>query len=314
LYVFSRGVARRLAAVLSNVHKLGNGQTMAPALEGRDEISSLDRALHDMAEIIAQKDRENEMFVYSVSHDLRSPLVNLQGFSQELALTCTTLRKVLLEQPLPPAVRDKVLGLLDRDADEAVRFIQTAVGRLAGIIDALLQLSRVGRVEYHKQCVDVNTIVRHVVEALRGTLARQKVEIVIQPLRPAWADPTAVDQLFANLIGNAVNYLDPHRSGKIEVGCTEADLAPQNSIVYYVKDNGMGIAAEFQEKLFLAFQRLHPAAVAGEGIGLALVRRMVERHNGKIWVQSKVGVGSTFYVALPAPPATAGQKQQEVAK
>src|SRR5207244_5890411 len=124
---------------------------------------------------------------------------------------------------------------------------------------------------------------------------------------PAWADPTALDQIFANLIGNAVNYLDPARPGIIEIGAAgegvRVEGAPPAMPVYYVRDNGRGIAAEYQEKIFLAFQRLHPDAAPGEGVGLALVRRVVERHGGRIWLSSTPGTGTTFYVALPAPPA-----------
>src|SRR5207249_1342108 len=117
-----------------------------------------------------------------------------------------------------------------------------------------------------------------------------------------WGDPTAIDQLSANLIGNAVNYLDPARPAIIEVGSLpESDTAP-GMPAYYANDNGLGIAEESQDKAFLAFQRLHPAAGPGEGIGLALVRRVVERLGGKLWLESKPGEGSTFFVALPPPP------------
>src|SRR5204862_5303978 len=100
---------------------------MIPLVPGRDEISQLDRAFHEMAEALAQKDRENEMFVYSVSHDLRAPLVNLQGFSQELAVVPRELGQLLAANELPPAARDQAARLLDRDVAEAVQYIQTAV-------------------------------------------------------------------------------------------------------------------------------------------------------------------------------------------
>jgi signal transduction histidine kinase len=123
-------------------------------------------------------------------------------------------------------------------------------------------------------------------------------------LPPAWGDPTAVEQIFANLIGNALNYLDPKRPGVIEVGdqnhaggCkTPGDSAFHT---YYVKDNGLGIPDAYRPKIFQAFQRLHAQVAKGEGIGLVMVRRMVERHGGRIWLESAEGVGSTFFVTLP---------------
>ena len=113
--------------------------------------------------------------------------------------------------------------------------------------------------------------------------------------------------------GNAVNYLDPARPGIIEVGAAAEPVAgaPAGIPVYYVKDNGRGIPAEFHEKIFLAFQRLHPDAARGEGVGLALVRRVVERHNGRIWLDSTPGAGTTFYLALPAPPTVPHAKPHE---
>jgi signal transduction histidine kinase len=299
LWLFTRGIARRLAVLTDNTRRLAAGKELAAPLAGRDEISRLDHVFHDMAEALAQRDRENEMFVYSVSHDLRSPLVNLQGFSQELAAVNRDLRGLLAEKGLPDAVRQRGLTLIDRDAGEAVHFIQTAVRRLAAIIDSLLRLSRAGRVQYQRQTVDVRAAVVRVVESLRATMAERKAEVTVNDLPPCWCDPTAVEQVFANLIDNAVNYLDPRRSGKIEVG---SGAEESGSRTYYVRDNGLGIPEVHLPKVFVAFQRLHPDAVPGEGIGLALVRRILERLGGRVWVESTAGEGSTFFVALPARP------------
>jgi signal transduction histidine kinase len=303
LFAFTRGIGRRLALLAENARRLAAGKELSAPMPGQDEISRLDRVFHDMAAALAQKDRENEMFVYSVSHDLRAPLVNLQGFSQELAVVCADLRALLEKCDLPDGPRRRAATLLDRDAAESIRFIQTAVKRLAGIIDALLRLSRMGRVEYQRQAVDVRAAVARVVESLRDTITRRGAELVLGDLPPAWGDPQALEQLFANLIGNAVNYLDPQRPGRIEVGSrADSAEAPSGWRTYYVRDNGLGIPEAQQDKAFLAFQRLHPEAAPGEGIGLALVRRVVERHGGKVWLESAPGTGSTFFVALPAEP------------
>jgi signal transduction histidine kinase/CHASE3 domain sensor protein len=262
----------------------------------------------DLAEAnrdLEQKNQENEMFVYSVSHDLRAPLVNLQGFGEELGMVCQDLRALLADDAVPPVVRDRGLALLDGDVAESTRFIQTGVLRLSGIIDALLRLSRAGRVEYRWQRVEVNAVVARVVESLNGTITQRGATVRMRNLPPVWGDPTAVEQIFANLIGNALNYLDSKRPGVIEVGgenrtggsATGADSAFHT---YYVKDNGLGIPESYRPKIFQAFQRLHPQVAKGEGIGLVMVRRMVERHGGKIWLESAQGAGSTFFVTLPS--------------
>src|SRR5262249_19771110 len=261
LLLFSRGIAHRLGVLVGKTHRLGEGKERAAPLQGHDELSYLDAMFHQMADTIRQKDRENEMFVYSVSHDLRSPLVNLQGFSQELNTVMRELRGLLADSPLPGQARDRGLKLIDRDGGEAVQFIQTAVTRLAGIIDSLLRLSRVGRGEYRWQNVDVSVGVRRVVGALHDTLGRRGVEVIVEDLPPSWGDPTAIDQVFGNLLGNAVNYADPSRPGRITVGSTPGGEEAPGMNVYFVRDNGLGIPEAYQEKGVVAFQRLHPQAV-----------------------------------------------------
>lgn len=297
---FSRAITRRTDVLIENTRRFAEGRELAAKLQGTDELTQIDNMFHRMAEAIRQKDQENEMFVYSVSHDLRSPLVNLQGFSQELNTVVKELRELLEKSALTEMEKTRVRRLLDRDAEEAIQFIQSAVTRLAGIIDALLRLSRVGRVEYRLQQVEVGSAVRRIVESMQDTLNKKQVAVSVGKLPPCWADPGAIDQVFANLISNAVNYLDPNRPGKIEIEVLPEETESPGWWTYVVKDNGIGIPQEFQGKVFVAFQRLHPELAAGEGIGLALVRRVVERHGGRIWVESEPGRGSSFYVSLPA--------------
>lgn len=254
---------------------------------------------------LAQKNEENEMFVYSVSHDLRSPLVNLQGFSEELLHSSRELARLLQEERLPESTRKKFAAVTEGGMAESIDFIRTAVSRLGRIIDALLRLSRAGRVEYQSQRVDVAAVVKRVVDSLHGTIEEKKAQVIVGDLPPAHGDLTAMEQVFANLIGNSLNYLDPARSGRIEIG-TGADGASSNGQVdpasntYFVRDNGLGIPAAYQPKLFQALQRLHPDKAPGEGIGLAIVRRILERLGGKIWVESTPGEGTVFYFTLPA--------------
>jgi PAS domain S-box-containing protein len=249
---------------------------------------------------LAQKNAENEMFVYSVSHDLRSPLVNLQGFSKELEKAGRGVADLLADDGVPPALRARAQELLERKMVKAIGFIQTAVMRLSGIIDALLRLSRAGRVEYRWEAVDVAGVVGRVVAAAHGTVTERGAAVRVDDLPPAWGDRTAVEQVFGNLVGNALAYLDPARPGEVEVGVAPGD--PAGGTTYFVRDNGLGIAEGHQARIFQAFQRAHPGVGSGEGLGLAIVARVVERHHGRVWVESRPGAGSTFFVALPTPP------------
>jgi signal transduction histidine kinase len=298
--VFGHDVSGRLARLADNLRRWGEKKELTPPLAGSDEVARLDRVFRGMAQALRDREQENEMFIYSVSHDLRSPLVNLQGFGEELGYACRDLRAALAADP--PDLR-RAREVAEKDAPESLGFIRTAVTRLAGIIDALLRLSRAGRVEYRPETVGVEDTVRRVAASLAAAVKARRAEVVIGPLPPARGDATAVEQVFANLVGNAVAYLDPSRPGRVEVGALAPDdpASPPGLRTYFVKDNGLGIPAAYQETVFRAFQRLHPDAGPGEGVGLALVSRMVGRLGGKIWLESAPGVGSTFFVALPPP-------------
>ncbi len=257
---------------------------------------------------LLSKNEENEMFFYSVSHDLRSPLLNLVGFSKELSYVGQDIRGIFTESNLPAAEKKRGLALVDEEMAGAVRFIQTAVGRLSNIIDGLLRLSREGRVEYRSESLDLNGMVGRVLSSMQMTISERGAKVVLNDLPPALGDPTAIEQVFANLIGNAVTYIDPRRPVFIEVGHLQAageggkeDEPPFHT--YYVKDNGVGIPEKSKPKLFHLFQRFHPEIAKGNGIGLAIVRRIVDRHGGNVWMESAEGVGSTFFVRLPAQPS-----------
>lgn len=326
-FLFTRGLRGRLAQLSDNASRLAENAPLGLQAPGDDEMAHLDAILHETSrrlreserlqargqndlsrradelartnETLHQQTQENEMFIYSVSHDLRAPLVNLQGFSKELTHACDDLRAAVRASSLAPAERERVERLIDEDIGEALRFLQSAVLRAAHIIDSLLRLSRVGRVEYRRQVVDVAALVRHVLDAMQASIKACSVEILVEDLPGVWGDPTALEQIFANLIGNAVNYLDSTRAGRIKIGVLPTPSGEHALRIFYVKDNGLGIPAVAMPRLFNAFQRLHGNVATGEGIGLALVRRMVERHGGRVWAESQEGEGTTFYLSLP---------------
>jgi signal transduction histidine kinase len=331
LLVFTSGLSRRIARISVNGQRLATGDPLLEPLPGTDEVAALDAVLHQSAARLAAaaeaehrhleeleerrealertnqdltfKTQENEMFVYSVSHDLRSPLVNLQGFTKELTQACDLLRVTVSGMSVPPADRAGLLDLVERDMGESIGFIQSAVTRLSGIVDALLRLSRAGRVEFSNQPVDLAAIADRVVRAMRATIDEHGADVSVAALPSAAGDPVAIEQVLANLVGNALNYLDPGRPGRVHVGALRPDAA-QGRVTVFVRDNGLGIPTRYLGKLFMPFERLHGSTVKGEGIGLALSKRIVERLGGRIWAESTEGEGSTFFVSLLLPGAS----------
>ena len=263
----------------------------------RQRTEQLARAYSELA----QKNQENEVFVYSVSHDLRSPLVNLQGFSQELELTIRALREVFEDPKLPEEYRRRGLPILDNEVKQSVEFIQSAVIRVDSIIHALLRLSRVGRVEYQHTAVDLNKTIARILQASHNSILTSEATFVVEELPSAWGDSTALEQVFANLIDNALKYRDPQRPLVIQIGSLSAggDGKLRGMHTYFIGDNGIGIADNQREKIFQAFRRLDPDRAPGEGMGLSIVRRILERHGGRIWVESNEGEGTTFLFTLP---------------
>jgi PAS domain S-box-containing protein len=256
---------------------------------------------------LKQINEENEMFVYSVSHDLRSPLVNLLGFSKELHRSCQDVRTLLADERLPQGVCDSASRIIDGDIGESLHYIESSVRRLSGIIDSLLRLSRAGRIPYQRQKVDLNALVEGIVAAMNATITARKAVIQVNPLPTVFGDPAALDHTIANLIGNAVNYLDQSRPGRIEVGAEtlsveSSRLAETSRVRIFVRDNGRGIPSDARDKVFRAFQRIHSDCAPGEGMGLAIVNRTVQRHGGRIWFESEENRGTSFFVELPQEP------------
>ncbi len=292
-----RGFSKVTRDVSERKHQMERIEALTAELQSRvAQLGATNREL-------MQKTSENESFVYSVSHDLRAPLVNLQGFSQELMLTQAELVKLLADDRVPAEIRERSHTLLQDDMAESVGFIRNSVQHLGNIVDGLLRLSRVGRVEYQPGPVDTRALVRDIVASLHTTIEESGAEVRVGALPVIQADRNALGQVFANLIGNALKSFDPGRPGVVEVSATAADPP-----VFSVRDNGIGIDPAHRKKIFQVFQHVHaqPAKGKGEGMGLAIVRRIVERHNGRIWFDSTPGAGTTFFFSL-SPDAGAAE-------
>jgi hypothetical protein len=306
-----RSIADRVEKLKEAAHKIADGELdvrVAPSVVGGefgDLALSFDhmtnRLAENLAEIkLAQSEikllnadlekkvakrtaqletllKEHEAFNYSVSHDLRAPLRHINGY--------TNLLTEELGGNVPPQCRH----YLER--------ICAATGKMGELIDDLLEFSRISREEMRSEIVDLSQLANEVVNTLRETEPERLVETAIAPGLMAVGDTNLLRIVLQNLLGNAWKYTNQKPVAHIELG----KVTVGDEETFYIKDNGAGFDMAYKDKLFAVFQRLHGSDYEGTGIGLATVERIILRHNGRIWAESTIGEGATFYFVLPQP-------------
>lgn len=256
---------------------LGISEDVTERKSVSEAISEMNAALAKKAADLAASNEELEAFAYSVSHDLRAPLRHVNGFINLL--------------------RDQIGERLDPTSERYLGKIQSASVRMSALIDELLALSRTSRIEMNCVPVALSALVREIVAELTAQHAERDIEWRIAELPTVSGDRTLLRQALFNLLDNAVKYTGRERAARIEVG-TSSD--PSGEVVIFVRDNGVGFEMKYAHKLFGVFQRLHRhEEFPGTGIGLAHVRRIIERHRGRVWAESTKGEGASFYLALP---------------
>jgi light-regulated signal transduction histidine kinase (bacteriophytochrome) len=224
---------------------------------------------------LERSNTELERFAYVASHDLQEPLRMITGYTNLLA--------------------KRYRGKLDASADEFIGFAVDGANRMRVLINDLLTYSRVGSQGRKLAPTDCERVLSQTLAGLDWAIQESAAKVTYDPLPTVNGDDVQLSQLFQNLIGNALKYRNSH-GAVVHIGCRRCD----NEWLFSVRDNGIGIDPRFAERIFLIFQRLHTREqYPGTGIGLAVCRRIVERHGGKIWVESETGKGSTFYFTLP---------------
>ncbi|WP_375274954.1 sensor histidine kinase [Methylorubrum thiocyanatum] len=243
---------------------------------------------------LRESNEEIQRYAYIVSHDLRAPLVNVMGFTSELEAVRQELKTLLRDHPQGARIDD--------DITEALSFIQAAIVKMERLIAAILKLSREGRRQFIPETIAMTPLIRGIADAQRHQADRQGATVRVAADLPAIiADRLAIEQIFGNLIDNALKYLDPARPGRVEV---TAAPAPGDRIRFAVSDNGRGIAPQDHGRIFELFRRSGAQDQPGEGIGLASVKTLVRALGGRIEVSSQPGTGTTFVVTLPREPVT----------
>jgi light-regulated signal transduction histidine kinase (bacteriophytochrome) len=244
-----------------------------------EELQRLNHSLRQQKEAVELANRELESFSYSVSHDLRAPLRSISAFSQCLLEDCGPL--------------------LDDAGRRYAERIHGAAAHMAVLIDKLLALARVTRVDIQRVEVNLSALAHRIAEWLRATAPERRVEFVVEENLHCTGDAELLALVVENLIGNAWKFTSKRPQAEIQFGHEERD----GQVRYFVRDNGSGFDMALVEKLFAPFQRLHSdREFEGTGIGLATVQRVVSRHNGRVWADAAVDQGATFYFTIGQGP------------
>ena len=262
------------------VQWFGTSTDVESLRQAREEVQQLSAVLEErVRERTVQLEvanQELEAFSYSVSHDLRAPLRHVQGYVAMLGR--------------------EVGGQLSDKGRYYMKTIADASREMGTLIDDLLAFSRMGRAEMLETWVSLDGVVQESLRRLEEATLGRNITWKLPPLPAVRGDPAMLKQVFANLLGNAVKYTRPRDAAQIELGCGGQE---SGRVILFVRDNGVGFDSQYAHKLFGVFQRLHRAEeFEGTGIGLAIVRRIISRHGGRTWAESKLNEGATFYFTL----------------
>ncbi|HYG34625.1 MAG TPA: ATP-binding protein, partial [Clostridia bacterium] len=250
----------------------------------RESHAELEIRVQERTAELADANRELEAFAYTVSHDLRAPLRHILFFARLL--------------------QDQVGSNLDEESRRHLQAVVQSAERMDRLVEDLLKLSRLERAAISKVDVNLGAMVEEVRQELAQETVGREIQWHIGPLPAVQADPTLLRSVVLNLLGNAVKYTRGKQPARIEVGSQQLD----GEMVFFVRDNGAGFDMKFVDKLFGVFQRLHTAQqFEGAGVGLASVRRVIQKHGGRTWAEGKVGQGATFYFSLPVGSVEGGR-------
>ncbi len=272
-------LARRAAIALDNARLYREAQVLN---------AELDQRVRERTAQLELSNKELEAFSYSVSHDLRAPLRHIASYVE------------LLQR--------SQMAKLDEKGKHYIEVIVFSTKRMGTLIDDLLNFSRIGRTEMRQLRVSLDEIVKHALDDLKGETVGREIDCEVAPLPTVYGDPSLLRLALQNLLSNAVKYTRPRARARIQVGAHVAE----NEYIVFVRDNGVGFDADYADKLFGVFQRLHRSEeFEGTGIGLANVRRIIQRHGGRTWAEGAVDEGASFYFSLPMEPAVTAQASKE---
>lgn len=305
-YFFVRDIANPLATLTEASNAIARGEFDRKIdIRAKGELAILVDSFNTMIDqlqlsrkSLEEKNQDLEALINIASHDLKTPLVNIVGFSGELEALCKNLSSNLSQETDPETIKQKVSTFFEVDLHEDLKYIVSGASKMDVLLSGLLRFSRLGRDPIIFEELKVREMFDEIVSSMQYQIRESAVTLQIDDLPDCLGDRRQVDQIFSNLLDNAVKYLDSSRPGVISISAQTANA----QTIYCVRDNGIGISEQHRDKIFEIFYRVDPNAHANnsQGLGLTIARRVLDRMGGNVRVESEPGKGSSFFVSLPS--------------
>ena len=259
-------------------------------------IEASNDELQSLLTVLKNKNHEMESFMYATSHDLRSPLINIIGFSGELAESCCELKSKIFNLNLSTEQKSDFIQILETDIPTSLSYIENAAKHIDLMQKAMINISRMNKDTLEISQINMNSLMQSVIDGLRFEIEKNNIDISIDELPDCLGDDKKLHYILTNVLDNSIKYTSPDRPSKIKINGSKQN----NKSTYCIEDNGIGFEPRHAKTIFTLFHRLNPRGkVAGDGVGLTIAQRLLERQKGEIWAESKPNKGSKFYISLP---------------
>ncbi len=252
--------------------------------------------LHKINKMLTQKNNELQQILYVASHDLRTPLVNIEGFSREIEVNLNDVLRMLNALEIGSEIKFQITEKIENDVLPDFKIIKSSADKMGAMIKGLLEVSRIGQIDIKLEVINVNELILELKQTLLYQLNEASVNLQVDENLPeCYADANLLSQVFVNILENSIKYKSTERNCEIKIkGYKEKEFS-----VYEIQDNGLGIKEKHQEKVFEIFYRLYPEINQGLGLGMTIISRIIEKLNGEINLKSEFGKGTTVILKLP---------------
>jgi PAS domain S-box-containing protein len=255
-----------------------------------------ERERENLLNEITDKNKDLEQIIYMITHDLRTPMTNIQGFTKAIEYSLEKIIKDLESLNIPRETNEDIENILQNEIKEFRKYIHQSIYKIDSLIKGLVEITQVGRDAINIKRIDMNRLISDVISNFRYELDSKNIDINTEELPDCIGDRVQINQVFTNLIDNAIKFMTDSRKGLISI---TGGKKGENSI-YCVKDNGIGINNKYFGDVFEMFWKMDLSDDRGQGLGLAIINRILTRNKGKIWIESDEGAGSRFYISLPS--------------